>query len=196
MIQPAPGVVFTTADDGDMRADPAARMRLGLPTEWATVRQVHGADVRHVHGPGDHGAADGLRTTIGDLPLAVFTADCLGVVLHGDGEVAVIHAGWRGVVAGIVENAVAALGDIDSVHVGPHIRPCCFEVGPEVAELFPGHTSTTTWGTQSVDLAGAVASRLPVAPVISEMCTRCGDGYFSHRRDGTSHRLAAIGWVA
>jgi polyphenol oxidase len=194
MITPADGVAFTTAADGDMRRDQRARERLGF-AEWATVRQVHGASVVDVHGGGDHGEADGLFTTEVGLSLAVFTADCLGVVIHGPGRVAVVHAGWRGVDMGAVANAVARVGDVHSAHIGPHIRPCCFEVGPEVSARFAGHLGRTRAGTTSVDLASAVASQLPVEPQIIDLCTRCGDDTFSHRRDGTQERLAAVGWV-
>lgn len=196
MIRPAPGVVFTTAADGDMRRDRTARQRVGLSPEWATVHQVHGASVTEVDRAGDHGDADGLVTEIPGLPLAVFTADCLGIVIHRPGRVAVVHAGWRGVNAGVVEAAVAGFGQVESVHIGPHIRSCCFEVGPEVAELFGDDLSTTSWGTTSVDLASAVRRRLPVAPEVVDHCTRCGDDSFSHRRDGTQARMAAIGWLA
>lgn len=194
MISPADGVAFTTAADGDMRRDHAARARLGL-AEWATVRQVHGATVVDASGSGDHGEADGLFTTETDLALAVFTADCLGVVIHGPGRVAVVHAGWRGVASGVVPNAVARIGDVRSVHIGPHIRPCCFEVGPEVSARFVGHLGRTRAGTTSVDLASAVAAQLPVEPGIVDLCTRCGNDTFSHRGNGTSERLAALGWV-
>ena len=194
MITPADGVAFTTAADGDMRRDLHARARLGL-AEWATVRQVHGASVVEVRESGDHGEADGLFTVEAGLPLAVFTADCLGVVLHGPGRVAVVHAGWRGVAAGAVGNAVARLGDVGSAHIGPHIRPCCFEVGPEVSARFVGHLGRTRAGTMSVDLASAVAAQLPVEPEIVDLCTRCGGDTFSHRRDGTEQRLAAVGWL-
>lgn len=195
MIRPAPGVIFTTAADGDMRDDPAARQRIGLGSEWATVRQVHGNAVQVVYGPGDHGDADGLVTDVPGLPLAVFTADCLGIVLHGPDRVAVVHAGWRGVAAGVVESALTALGRVDTVHVGPHIRACCFEVGPEVADRFSLDLATTSWGTTSVDLASAISRQLPVEPDVSDRCTRCGDDSFSHRRNGTPARMAAIGWL-
>jgi len=194
MISPADGVAFTTAADGDMRRDRQARERLGL-AEWATVRQVHGATVVGVSGSGDQGEADGLFTTEVGLPLAVLTADCLGVVIHGPGRVAVVHAGWRGVASGVVTNAVERVGDVRSAHIGPHIRPCCFEVGPEVSARFVGHLGRTTSGTISVDLASAVAAQLPVEPEIMDRCTRCGSDTFSHRRNGTGERLAAVGWV-
>ena len=194
MISPADGVAFTTAADGDMRRDRAARGRLGLG-EWATVRQVHGAAVVDASGSGDHGEADGLFTTEAALALAVFTADCLGVVIHGPRGVAVVHAGWRGAASGVVANAVGRIGEVRSAHIGPHIRPCCFEVGPEVSARFAGHLGRTRAGTTSVDLASAVAAQLPVEPEVIDLCTRCGDDTFSHRRDGTAARLAAVGWV-
>ena len=194
MISPADGVAFTTAGDGDMRRNPEARESLGLG-EWATVRQVHGSTVVDAAGSGDHGDADGLFTTQEGLALAVFTADCLGVVIHGPARVAVVHAGWRGVAAGVVTDAVARVGDVQSVHIGPHIRPCCFEVGPEVSARFVGHLARTTAGTTSVDLASAVAAQSPVEPEVVDLCTRCGNDTFSHRRNGTRERLAAVGWV-
>ncbi|MEX1004017.1 MAG: polyphenol oxidase family protein [Acidimicrobiia bacterium] len=194
MIAPADGVAFTTAADGDMRRNHQARQRLGL-AEWATVRQVHGSAVVDASASGDHGEADGLATSATGLALAVFTADCLGVVMHGAGRVAVVHAGWRGVAAGVVANAVERVGDVASVHIGPHIRPCCFEVGPEVSARFVGHLSRTRTGTTSVDLASAVAAQLPVEPEIIDRCTRCGNDMFSHRRNGTGERLATVGWV-
>lgn len=196
MIAVRPGVVFTTAADGDVLGRPELRDDLPVPAGWATVSQVHGDRAVRAASSGPQGEADALVTAVPRLPVAVFTADCLGIVLHGDGEVAAVHAGWRGLAAGVVENAVAAMGIVRSAVIGPHIRSCCFEVGPEVAERFPGHRSETTWGTLSVDLAGAAAERLPVEPEIVDVCTRCGSDTWSHRRDGTLARHAAVGWVA
>ena len=203
MIRPATGVAFTWSDDGDVRGDHNRRRavgeELGVGSEWATVEQVHGADAVPVSRPGPAGRADALVTTSHGLPVAVFTADCLGVVLRGEGGVGVAHAGWRGLVAGVLESAVSGLDEAGTppltAHIGPGIGPCCFEVGPEVAELFGEHTSLTSWGTTSVDLASAAARRLDGLDVwVDDRCTRCGGG-FSHRRDSTPHRMAALGWV-
>jgi polyphenol oxidase len=196
MIRVGPGAGFTTASDGDMRHDSSARSRLGIGVEWATVRQIHGNRVVTVDRPGEDGEADGLFTSKERVPLAVFTADCMGIVMHGRAGVAVIHAGWRGLNRGVIEAAMETMGSVDSVAIGPHIRSCCFEVGPEVAEHFGGHLSQTSWGTVSVDLAGAVTARLPVEPQVSDLCTRCGEDTFSHRRDATTARMAAVGWLA
>ena len=113
----AVGRAFTDPADGDMRGDPKARRavsdRLGISADWATLTQVHGGDALRVDRPGVAGEADALVTTRPGLPLAVFTADCLGVVLSGPGSVGVAHAGWRGLAGqggvGVLESAMRAL---------------------------------------------------------------------------------------
>lgn len=199
----APGAAFSTAADGDLRADAAARARvseeLGIPPDWADVVQVHGSDVVEVDGPGTHGAADALVTSRRGLPLAVYTADCVGLVAHAEGAVGVAHAGWRGAAAGVVEAMRSSLeargGPVLRAVLGPHIGPCCFEVGPEVAERFGGHVSRTTWGTVSVDLASSIEERLGLDVERLGECTMCGRDGFSHRRDADPRRMAAIGWL-
>lgn len=199
------GVAFTNARDGDLRNDLAARRLiatdLDVASNWATVRQVHGGRVVEARGPGDLGDADAIHTERSGLPAAVFTADCLAVALEADDGVGIAHAGWRGVVAGVVATLRTAMSKAGRIPVraaiGPGIGLCCFEVGDEVAEQFPAHRSTTTWGTQSVDLPAAVASQLVGLDVWqSETCTRCADGFFSHRRDGTAARMAGIVWLS
>lgn len=204
MMHPAAGVAFTLADDGDLRADPDARTgvseRLGISNAWATVTQVHGNAVVAVDEPGNHGEADALFTSRPDLPLAVFTADCFGVVVAGDGVVGVAHAGWRGVDAGVVpalRSAIEARGlTLTSAYVGPGIGPCCFEVGPEVAERFVSTAGTTSWGTRSVDLEDVLARQLEDLSVWSSgRCTMHQPGHHSHRSTATAARMAAIGWL-
>lgn len=197
------GVAFTAPADGDMRADPDARRRvsdrLGIAREWATVHQVHGPEAVEVTHPGVAGRADGMVTTVPGLPAAVFTADCLGVVLHAPGAVGVMHAGWRGLAAGVVEATVERMEKAAArpvrADLGPAIGPCCFEVGEEVAELFDEDICETSWGSTSVDLVGAALRRLEgVDARAVRRCTSCQGGP-SHRRDGTSRRIAAIGWL-
>lgn len=205
MIRPGPGVAFTWSDDGDMRpAGSEDRVRvstsLGIGTEWATLRQVHGSTAVRVDTPGAAGDGDALVTDVPGLATAIFTADCIGVVLTGPGGVAVAHAGWRGLAAGVIESALGALAEIgkpaDAAYLGPAIGPCCFEVGDEVADRFGEDRSKTTWGTVSVDLISNARRRLsPLSVWADGRCTACGGGY-SHRADATAHRMAAIGWVA
>ena len=115
--------------------------------------------------------------------------------------VGVAHAGWRGAAAGILPAVVEAMTRVGGAPtravLGPHIGACCFEVGPEVVAEFPRAVALTSWGTTSVDLATALAGQLDGVPLHrTGGCTRCGAGWLSHRGDGTSARLAAIGWVA
>ncbi|MFO7549425.1 MAG: polyphenol oxidase family protein [Acidimicrobiia bacterium] len=207
MIRPPgrSGVAFTLGADGDMRGDPGARSAvsglLGISDRWATVAQVHGAGVVLASAAGDQGPADAVFTQTPGLPLAVFTADCLGVVVEAERGVGVAHAGWRGLAAGVIGELVRAMHDagIEPLRaaVGPSIGACCYEVGPEVVAAFPGHIGHTTWGSPSVDLWGVAAAQLEPIPVwMAGRCTRHEPGCFSHRADGTGHRMAAIGWLS
>jgi YfiH family protein len=205
MIQPpgSPGAAFSLADDGDLRTDLAARRglsaTLGVPSEWAETEQVHGDLVLGVGGAGHHGQADAMVTTTPAVPLAVFTADCLGVVVSGEGGVGIAHAGWRGMAAGVIDRLLEAMDGAgiapQRAWLGPTIGPCCFEVGDEVAELFPEFGATTTWGTTSVDLVAAARQQLAGIEVWSaDLCTRHHDATFSHRRTGGPERMAALAW--
>lgn len=204
MIAPVSGAAFSEAVDGDMRAGSEARLRasqsLGIAEGWATVRQVHGARVLEATGPGDQGEADGLVTRRPGLPLAVFTADCLGLVVLGRGGAGLAHCGWRGLEAGVVEGLLDLMTRLGleprQAYGGPAIRSCCFEVGPEVADSLGDSTSRTSWGTTSVDLAAAARHRLGSIPLsLIGGCTRHLSGSFSFRRDRTTDRMASIGWV-
>jgi YfiH family protein len=205
ILAPGPGgAAFSEATEGDLRSDVLARervsKRLGLNSRWATVDQVHGRQVHRVSRPGSAGEGDGIWTTELGLPLAIFTADCFGVVLESETAVGVAHAGWRGTDAGIVQalrNAMTAGGHAPTfAAVGPGIGPCCFEVGEDVARKFPGHVGATSWDTTSVDLAGAIQEQLVGLEVwTAASCTFHDTDLFSYRRDGAMQRLAAIGWI-
>jgi YfiH family protein len=205
ILPPGPsGVAFTEAADGDQKGDIAARQavseRLGIQPEWATVTQVHGDAVRYTAAPGNAGEADGLWTDKPALPIAVLTADCYGVVLFADTAVGVAHAGWRGARSGVVTRVSDEMADAGhqpkQAYIGPGIGSCCFEVGPEVAEIFPGMVGVTDWGTTSVDLEAVIEDQLSRVEHSSiGVCTRHEPGWFSHRRDGTGSRMATIGWL-
>jgi len=146
------------------------------------------------------GAADGLWTDRPGLPLAVFTADCLGVVLRAERAVGVAHAGWRGVVSGVVaalRTEMESQGHPPShAAIGPGIGPCCYEVGSEVVEQIPLDVTETTWGTSSVDLASAVRRQLSDLDVwLAAACTMHDPGLFSHRQNRTILRMATICWL-
>lgn len=199
-----PGVAFGSLADGDGRIDRSSRIaiadQLGISTDWATISQVHGANIVSVDEAGHHGDADGLMTTIQGLPLVVATADCVPAAIMGRNTASIVHAGWRGVASGIVPKAVSTMeegGDrVAAVVLGPHIGPCCYEVGPEVVDAIGGYASTTTWGTVSADLEEAIRAQVADVDVVSTgPCTMDQPRYASHRRDGTPERQVAIAWI-
>jgi YfiH family protein len=199
------GVAFTDAEDGDQRNDLTARSAvsswLGISREWATVRQVHGTSSTRASAPGEQTEADAIWSDVPGLPLAVFTADCFGVVIRSERAVGVAHAGWRGVAAGVVttlRDELTSRGHQPLMAaIGPGIGPCCFEVGPEVAARFPEDIAETRWGTTSVDLASAIRRELDGLEVwVSGACTMHETGLFSHRRTRTALRNATIAWVS
>ena len=165
------------------------------PAAWHMMLQVHGADVGVVDADTPRGAqlrdVDALVTTQQGRVLAVAAADCVPVLLATDRAVGAVHAGRLGVQAGAVEAAVAALpGDDLRAAVGPAIGGCCYEVPAdmqrEVLRTAPAAEATTTWGTPSLDLPVAVVATLEALGAQVQhldQCTRCDDGWFSHRAD-------------
>jgi YfiH family protein len=132
------------------------------------------------------------------LPLVTLVADCVPLALVDPVRQvgAVVHAGWRGLSGGIIANTLdvlrqtwgSAAGDLVA-WIGPAIGDCCYEVGPEVAEHFPGHTTPAADDRHMLDLRGAVRARLGNAGLMSEnvaglaLCTCChSEAFFSHRR--------------
>ncbi|HKQ58585.1 MAG TPA: polyphenol oxidase family protein [Candidatus Eisenbacteria bacterium] len=171
---------------------------LGLdPDRLATAGQVHGAAVTRVLDPGLKPGCDALVTTLPGLALAVTAADCLPLLYEAQGAVAAAHSGWRGTVSGAPEAALAAICSAAGVapatirvHLGPGIRGCCYQVGPEVAAQFPDAAITRDGDTFRLDLPTAARLRLRAAGVPDATihdtgaCTACEPAwYFSHRRD-------------
>ncbi|HEY6866479.1 MAG TPA: polyphenol oxidase family protein [Candidatus Eisenbacteria bacterium] len=181
---------------------------LGLDADHlATAGQVHGAAVGVAVAAGHHDGCDVLLTRTPGLALAVTSADCLPLLLVAPGAVAAAHAGWRGTAAGAPRAAVRALlaatgaspGQVQ-VHLGPCIRPCCYEVGPEVASRFPEASVSRVGDSWRLDLAAAARLQLleeglPASAVSDTgACTACPQApYFSHRRDrGRTGRLWGV----
>jgi polyphenol oxidase len=165
--------------------------------------------------------ADGQATSVAGVGAMVLTADCLPVALGCSGAVAMVHAGWRGLAAGVLEEGVRALrelgGDSELVAViGPGAGACCYEVGEEVQEAFggaygvgypPGRTRparSPPGGTSSgrrIDLKAIARDRL-LAAGVSEVrdvatCTICDERFFSYRREGTrAGRQGGVAWLS
>lgn len=149
---------------------------------------------------------DGHVARVPGLLLAVSVADCVPVFLIDEEAraIALLHAGWRGVAAGMLEQGLAALRDLADtpaarvrVHAGPSICGRCYEVGPEVHEaLGLSRPPTNT----PVDLRAVLASRAVAQGVhadrvtISAHCTRCGPGaFFSHRAGQRGRQMGVLG---
>jgi YfiH family protein len=177
------------------------------PAWLATAGQVHGSTVRVIDAPRHEPFCDGLVTTTPELLLAIATADCAAVLLADpDNEVAgACHAGWRGAVAGIVPDTVAAMTSVGAVpaairaHVSPCISRDAFEVGPEVAARFDDAVvhRRDDWARPHVDLKAALRRQLADAGLVPdhvEVSPRCTytdrDTFYSHRAaDGTTGRM-------
>jgi YfiH family protein len=166
------------------------------PWALSVARQVHGTDVIRVRGrrTGLMGTGDALVTRSRRPVLGLLTADCAPVVLLGR-RLAVAHAGWRGLAGGMVATAAAAAGPVRAAWVGPSIRRCCYEVGPEVIEAFTA-AGLPVADASHVDIPEAAAAALRLAGVeavaVSSVCTGCDPRWFSHRRDGTTGRNGAF----
>ncbi len=237
---------FTTTRLGGVSAAPYDALNLGLhvgddeqavrenrrrlqesfalpePPHW--LKQTHSTDVVAIDTQGAEAAecGDGSWTASSDTVLAVLTADCLPVVISDSRgcELAVIHAGWRGLAAGILENALARFGSQSELHawLGPAIGPDAFEVGAEVRQAFiernPLHArcfkavnNLAASGQQGnekkywADLYSLARTELQQCRSVSvtggDYCTVTQAAWFhSHRRDGLrSGRLATVAWI-
>ena len=163
----------------------------------AAARQAHGAEVMEVRRgeSGIVGAADALVARAAGPVLTILSADCAPIVAAGPRAVGVFHAGWRGLVAGVVERGVEAVGEVAAAWVGPCIHACCYEVGGEVVEAFRARGLPVA-DESHVDCGRAAVFALHRAGVervaASSDCTSCDKRYFSHRRDGRTGRQGAF----
>ena len=205
-------------DDALAVAENRRRIKVAfdLPSEPAWLSQVHGSRVVRLGSAAAAGAAaDGVVTAEVGPVCVIQVADCLPVLFAArDGSVVgAAHAGWRGLVAGVLENTVAALG-VPPVQllawIGPGIGPANFEVGPEVRAAFVGAApggaaavagafSPNARGRWQCDLAALARQRLAALGVTAihggGWCTfAAAQTFFSHRRDGRSGRMAALIW--
>ncbi|MCB1675372.1 MAG: peptidoglycan editing factor PgeF [Halioglobus sp.] len=202
------------ADVSANRATLAAALPAGTAIQW--LSQVHGASVVRAERGTRAPAADALWSEEPGVACAVLTADCLPVLLctrRGD-RVAAAHAGWRGLLGGVLEATVGALaGDPAQllVWLGPAIGPGAFEVGcdvreqfmnlapaarrPAVAACFAPHPARA--GHWLADLYGLARQRLRSAGVKAiwggQYCTFSQPRrFFSYRRDGQTGRMASL----
>jgi hypothetical protein len=208
--------------------DPAAVERnrallhaqVGVP--MTQIRQVHGTTVLRVSQPTPLGTdeppeADGQATDTAGLAPLVLVADCLPVAVAGEGAVAMLHAGWRGLAGGVIAEGVRALRELGAggpiaAAIGPGAGACCYEVGEEVHAVFAGQSGQGHENQQghhadhgrgrNLDLKAIARAQLEQAGVDTVhdvgLCTICSDPslLFSHRRDrGITGRQGGLAWL-
>ncbi len=186
---------------------------------WLT--QVHGAAVVRVAGAGlpddrvaatveavHAGRGDGLVSGTGGDALAILTADCASLALgSAEGVFGAVHAGWRGLMAGVIEATVATMRDMGAVEVVGALGPCihaeCYEfseadLAPVVAAYGPGVRGRTTAGRPALDIPTTVAAALAACGAAQtggrSACTACDEGHFSYRGRRDTARQALAVW--
>ena len=222
-------VVFSTRRGGGSRG-PYESLNLGLFTGdeaalvdanrealaaslgvgFAFAHQVHGAHVAVAQRIADRGSdlpdADGQATTARGVAPMVLTADCLPVAVAGEGAVAMLHAGWRGLAGGVIGEGVRVLRELGvtgelQAAIGPGAGVCCYEVGEEVHAALLGAGPDVRDGANA-DLKLVARRLLEAAGVRSVhdvgVCTICCEPslFFSHRRErGLTGRQAGVAWL-
>ncbi len=212
---------YTSLNLGDHVGDlPAAvvenrsRLRQQLPGEPVWLQQVHGvAVVNAATVPGVAAAADASFTHSIDVVCAVMTADCLPLLFcNRQGTVvAAAHAGWRGLLDGVIEATLLRMGVAATdllVWLGPAIGPSAFEVGNEVRDAFIAHDAVAAaafkpspGGRWLADIYQLARQRLEVVGVTAVYGGGCctysdTERFYSYRRDGVTGRMASLIWIA
>jgi YfiH family protein len=200
-----------TGDDRERVIDNRRRLASfagAAPEDVVMGWQVHGTDIREWDGPdpdrafldpqGGHLKVDGHVLRRPGLAALVLVADCLPVAIAGDGAVAMLHCGWRGLAGGIITRAGERIGG-QAAAVGPGIGQCCYEVGDEVLEAFAEYEGVAEG--RMLSLRAIAEAQLRAAGIDRvehvDHCTSCrGDLFFSHRRDeGVTGRQGGIAWL-
>jgi polyphenol oxidase len=190
--------------------DVDAHRRAVKDAPWTWLRQVHGDTVVTVAAPGTNAGskADASVAAERGCVLAVLTADCAPLALVSrEGVVGAVHAGWRGLVAGVIERAVdaaRALGatDVQAV-LGPCIHAECYEFGEDDLDVVASRLgdrvrATTSLGRPALDVPQAVSAALAQVGVTDlddvDVCTACSGHYFSWRARREVARQAVVVW--
>ncbi len=213
-------VVVSERSDGDLHPVQVphevlvARQMAATGNRWVMLDQVHGVGtyrcrvdtpLTSIVGVGDVLVGEAPAEGRVARPVAVWAADCAVVMLFDrQGVPVACHAGWRGLAAGVIDVAVAAVGRPVVAVLGPCIHPCCYEFGErELSQVADGVgvpvdavAATTSSGSLALDVPAAVAAALgrhDIDVVIGGACTACDGRWFSHRR-GDIERHTMVGW--
>ena len=202
---------------GDLEADVLENRRLlrqslSLPSEPCWINQTHGVQSVRLEQDADRDADAAVTSERGRVAV-VMTADCLPILVcnRAGSEVAAIHAGWRGLQAGVIESGISAMRSSPQqlmAWIGPGISQSRFEVGDEVYEAFedrvadaqacfsanrPGH-----WLCNLAGLAGQVLHAIGVEEIsFAPYCTYDDDElFYSYRREAVTGRMASLIWIS
>jgi YfiH family protein len=207
----AGNLALHVGDDGPsvMRRREELEAAAGIaPRRFQYMNQVHGNHVAVMESDGAAPTADAMVSR--SLPLAVMVADCIPLVLVGDGSagpvLGVVHAGRPGLASGVIPAALDQMRTAGATDIrawlGPSICGRCYEVPAElrvdVAAVVPSAWSTTSWGTPALDLPAGAVSQLESEGVLVEYrgpCTLETDALYSYRRDRQSGRFAGLAWT-
>ena len=213
-------VAVSSRADGDLRVSGDAevlhaRRRAIVDRPWVWLQQVHGAGVvtvgelqsaEQVSGT----SADGIVTARTDVAIAAHSADCATVAMWSpEGVIGAVHAGWRGLEAGIIGAAASVMTNHGassiSAYIGPHIGAECYEFGAtdlaRMVERFDERVvAATTDGAPALDVGAALSIDLDRAGVelvaSAGECTACEAGrYWSHRARADQQRQALVVWI-
>jgi YfiH family protein len=201
--------------DDDPRAVAANRaaLRERLPQDPVWLKQVHGARVVRADAVTDSPEADAAYTRRAETVCAVMVADCMPVLLCDTqaSVVAIAHAGWRGLSAGVIENTIAAMGVKANnllAFLGPAIGPAAFGVGADVRDAFLAADAAAAaaftphregkWLADLFLLGGQRLARAGVHRIYGGgLCTFSDPArFYSYRRERTTGRMAALIWLA
>jgi hypothetical protein len=205
--------LVTTRALGDLMDETSrAKLRALLPADPCWLRQVHGVDAVDASRYAGPVQADASFTSRRNIVCAVMIADCMPVLLaeEGGAAVGIVHAGWRGLSAGVIEATVRAMAVPPQrllAWLGPAIGPAAYEVGPDVRAAFlakdpaadsafapnrPGHWLLDLYAVARQRLASLGVGRVSGG----SFCTYTeNDRFFSYRRDKKSARMAAVIWL-
>jgi polyphenol oxidase len=198
------------ADPTGEDPDVGARRRSVVDRPWTWLHQVHGERVVVVEGPGAGAgsAADGAVSAADNTALAILTADCAPVALTSpEGVIGAVHAGWRGLAAGVVEATVAAMRSLGATSVvaalGPCIGPECYLFGAAELEglvdrFGAGVRGRHRSGGPALDVPATVRAALDRAGAVlvsdAGVCTACSAEHWSWRARGDRQRQAMVVW--
>jgi YfiH family protein len=187
---------------------------LGLNSKHLVIpKQVHSPNVQLCTTPGELGNTDAVISLSSDIVLSIQVADCVPLFIldKKSNMFGLVHAGWRGTAKGIVGNTMSEFKRINEqtrdliALIGPSIKQCCFEIGPEVAEKFSNDYVIQGTGDRSfLDLQGVVINQLRTAGIMNtniinlNECTCCQpEKYYSYRREGkrAGRMIAICGWL-